>query len=351
MTAAFLLIGSNLEAQFQNGNQSVLLNLPLLSQQARVSQRIGITDITITYHRPLVNGRKIWGTVVPFGQVWRAGADENTVIEFTNAVSIEGKELPKGTYGLHMIPGENQWTIIFSKNSTSWGSFTYNPAEDALRVTVKPQADEFHEALMYEFDDLKADSATINLRWEKIRVPFRVAVNVNEIVEHSLPNQLRGYAQYTWEGYDDAATWLLEFKGNLDQALKYADLSIQNEERYDNLMTKSRILEAQGKKQEAAAVRERALQKATVLQMHFYARQLQQQGKQEEAFAVYRENAKKNPTEWVVHTGLARVYSAQHDFPAAAREMRLAVAGAPEAQKAYLEGLAKRLDAKDDINK
>src|SRR5438309_7814971 len=130
--------------------QSTQLNLPRDSQHASVAQRIGITDITVKYHRPLVKGRTIWGKVVPYGQVWRAGANENTTITFTDPVSIEGKPLPKGTYGLHMFPGEKEWTVVFSKNSTSWGSFTYDEKEDALRVTVKPQSADLHEALAYD---------------------------------------------------------------------------------------------------------------------------------------------------------------------------------------------------------
>ena len=131
---ALLLLGSFGLAQ------SFVLDLPRPSQHAVITQRIGITDVTINYHRPMVNKRKVWGGLVPYGQVWRAGANENTTIKFTDPVTIEGKPLPAGAYGLHMIPGENEWTVIFSRNSTSWGSFTYNQAEDALRVTVKPQA-------------------------------------------------------------------------------------------------------------------------------------------------------------------------------------------------------------------
>src|SRR5438270_1954328 len=151
--------------------QSTQLNLPRDSQRASVTQRIGITDITVKYHRPLVKGRTIWGKVVPYGQVWRAGANENTTITFTDPVSIEGKPLDKGTYGLHMIPNEDHWTVIFSKMSDAWGSFTYDQKEDALRVDVKPQTTDMHDALTYDFDDLKADSAVLTLRWEKVAVP------------------------------------------------------------------------------------------------------------------------------------------------------------------------------------
>src|SRR5581483_2947773 len=141
MRAVLVMVLATLPAaaQFQNGGQSIHLVLPLQSQRAVVTQRVGITDITITYHRPLAKGRQIFGTVVPYGKVWRAGANENTTIEFTDPVSIEGKPLAAGTYGLHMIPGEDHWTVIFSKVSTAWGSFTYDEKEDALRVDVKPQ--------------------------------------------------------------------------------------------------------------------------------------------------------------------------------------------------------------------
>ena len=342
---ALLLLGSLGQAQ------SFLLDLPRQSQHAVVTQRVGITDITINYHRPLVNKRKVWGGLVPYGQVWRAGANENTTIKFSDPVTIEGKPLPQGTYGLHMIPGEDEWTIIFSRNSTSWGSFTYDPAEDALRVTVKPQPTDFHEALTYDFDDVSPDSSVVTLRWEKLAVPFKVGVNTHEVVEESLHNQLRGLAQYAWDGWDDAANYLLQEKVDLEEALKYSDKSIQNEARYDNFMTKSRVLEALGRKDEAATARSKALSMANAIQLHGYARQLQIDGKQSEAFAIYRDNAKKNPDQWIVHVGLSRMYSAQGDFTNAAKEMNLAVAGAPDGQKQPLQAFVKRLEAKEDINK
>src|SRR5208283_1260135 len=162
--------------------QGIMLDLPRQSQHAVVEQRIGITDITINYHRPLANGRQIWGKVVPYGQVWRAGANENTTVTFTDPVTIEGQPLDKGTYGLHMIPGENQWTVIFSKTATAWGSFSYKQEEDALLVDVKPA------------------STVVTMSWDKVAVPFKVEVKVNDIVLASLHRQIRGFNQYYWEG-------------------------------------------------------------------------------------------------------------------------------------------------------
>ena len=331
--------------------QSAVLDLPRQSQHAIITQRIGITDITINYHRPMVNGRKIWDSLVPYGQVWRAGANENTTIAFSDPVTIEGKPLDKGTYGLHMIPAENEWTVIFSRNSTSWGSFTYNQSEDALRVNVKPQPTEPHEALAYDFDQLTPNSAVVTMRWEKIAVPVKVGVDVNPIVAKSLHNQLRGLAQYTWEGWDDAANYLLDNKVDLNEALSYEDKSIQNEERFDNLVTKSRILDALGRKDEAATTKNKAMAVASPLQLHIYARGLQGQKRQDEAFAIFRSNAKKYPNQWFVHSGMARVYSGQGDFTNAAKEMKVALSLAPEQQKPSIQGLIKRLEAKEDINK
>jgi len=331
--------------------QSAVLDLPRDSQHSIVTQRIGISDITINYHRPLVKGRTIWGKVVPYGEVWRAGANENTTIKFTDAVSIEGKPLEKGIYGLHMIPGENQWTVIFSKVHTAWGSFTYKEAEDALRVTVKPQSSEMHEALTYDFDEVKKDSAVATMRWEKLAVPFRISVDVNNLVKASLQNQLQGLAQYTWERWDDAANYLLAQKYDLDEALQYEETSIRTEPRFDNYLTKSQILDAMGKKDEATAAKNQALARATAAQLYVYGRQLQQEGKQDQAFELYRQAQKKDPNDWLVHDGIARIYSAQGDFDNALKEFKLARDGAPDNQKIFFDAGLKKLEAKQDINK
>ena len=331
--------------------QSALLDIPRDSQHSVVTQRIGITDITINYHRPLVKGREIWGKLVPYGEVWRAGANENTTITFTDTVTIEGQPLAKGVYGLHMLPGAHEWTVIFSKVHTAWGSFTYDKAEDALRVTVKPQPSEMREALTYDFDDVKSDSAVAALRWEKIAIPFKIDVNVHEIMKASLPNQLQGLAQYTWEGWDDAANYLLNNKYDLNEALQYEETSIRTEPRFDNLFTKSHILEAMGRKNEAEAAKNQALERATAAQLFTYGRSLQTQGQQDQAFIYFRQAVKKDPNDWSVHEGIARIYSAQGDFDNALKEAKITLAGAPDNQKIFYEPLIKQLEAKQDINK
>src|SRR6476659_6685378 len=226
------------------------LTLPDVSQMAVIKQRVGLTDIKITYHRPLVNGRKIWGGLVPLGEVWRAGANENTVVDISDPITVEGQALPKGTYGLHMIPTADTWTVIFSKMATAWGSYTYSQAEDALRVTVKPRPIEMEEALEYEFENPQADSVTMTLKWEKIAVPVKIAVTPETTVAN-IRGQMRGRAQYEWQSAAQAAEWCVAHKVNLEEALKWADLSIQNEERFENLTTKADVLKAMNKPDDA----------------------------------------------------------------------------------------------------
>jgi tetratricopeptide (TPR) repeat protein len=289
--------------------------------------------------------------LVPYGKVWRTGANTNTTISFSDPVMIEGKLLDKGSYGLHTIPNADEWTIIFSKNSTSWGSFTYDPAEDALRVNVKPKPADMHNALTLEFDELQPDSAVVKLNWEKIEVPFKVTVDVHERVRESLQKQLRTLSRYTWISWDDAANYLLAEKIDLNDALAYADKSIENEDRFENEITKSKVLTALGRPNEATAAQKKALDIGTPLQVHQFALGLLAAKRSDEAFTIFRENARKHPELWFVHEGLARIYSAQGKFDEAKNEIKAALAIASGDQKSNLNELLKQLEAKQDINK
>ena len=348
---ASLAFTTTVSAQFKNGNQATELMLPTISQHAVVTQQIGMASVTINYHAPLVGGRKLWGaTPVPYDKVWRAGANQNTTISFSEDVAVEGKPLAAGTYGLHMIPTADQWTIIFSKNSTSWGSFSYDEKEDALRVQVKPHEAEFRESLAYTFDDVKPDSALATMRWEKLAVPFRVSSDVKASVLRSVKNQLRSTGGFSWAGYDEAANWCLDNNYELEQALKWEDTSIQNEDRFENNLNRSEILAALGKKPEADAAKRHALEVANGLQLHVYGRQLQIQGKQDEGFAIFRMNVQKRPSEWYTHGEISRIASAKGDFDTAVKEMKLALASAPDGTKGQIQGLIARLEKKENIN-
>lgn len=327
------------------------LDLPEVSQHAVVKQRVGLTDITIDYHRPLVNGRKVWGGLVPLGEVWRAGANQNTTIEFGDNVSVEGQPLPKGVYGLHMIPTADSWTIIFSKMASAWGSYTYKQEEDALRVTVKPRPNEMEEALEFEFEELKPDSAVVTLKWEKIAVPFKVSVS-DETMVANIRNQMRGRAQYEWDSLNQAAQFLATKKINLDEALKWVDASIQNEERFENLSTKADVLKAMNKPEEAKKAWEQAIAKTTPPQLYSYARRLMFEKKDAEAMEILKEVAKRYPESPFGHLANARLKSAAGDFPGAAEDVKKAQAVAiSEQQRTALKPLLERLQAKQDINK
>src|SRR5438445_5259939 len=186
-----------------------------------------------------------------------------------------------------------------------------------------------HDALTYDFDQLQPDSAVVELEWEKVADPFKVPVEVHEVVQASLKKQLRNLSQYTWMSWDDAANYLLTEKVALDDALTYANKSIENEDRYDNEMTKSKVLTALNRKDDAAVAEKKALNLGNPLQIHLFARQLQGEKRNEEAFAIFRENAKKHPDQWFVHTGLARMYCAPGKFDDATKEIKLAVSAAP----------------------
>src|SRR6201982_759288 len=291
------------------------LNLPDVSQAAEVKQRVALTDITVKYHRPLVNGRKIWGGLVPYGKVWRAGANKNPTSECSDPVSVEGKPLDKGIYGLHMIPNPDSWTVIFSKTNTAWGSYSYKQDEDALRVNAKPPPlAEMKEALEFEFEDLKPDSTAVTLKWEKLGVPFTVSIKDAEQTLENIRAQLKGRGQFTWQALDEGAQFCLTRKINLDEALRWADASIQNEERFDNLSTKADILKALNRPDEAKTTWNKALEKASGPQLYTYGRQLQNQKKSPEAIDIFKEVAKRFPQGVYGYLAQARLKSAAGDF-------------------------------------
>jgi hypothetical protein len=247
------------------------LTLPRESQRQEVSQTVGDTKITYSYHRPNVKGRTIWGCqtndvlpkggvtypcLVPYGQVWRTGANEATVIEFSNDVTINGQKLAKGKYSLHTIPGANEWTIIFNKNWGQWGSFTYDAKDDALRVTAKPTASDFHETMSIEIENVKANSADIFVRWEKVAVPF--TVDIGDLNARLLNDARRRMANEPAQ----MANYVLSQKmtANYEEALGWVENSIKMRETFGNLQIKARLLAEMGRMNEAIATGEKAVQ-------------------------------------------------------------------------------------------
>jgi tetratricopeptide (TPR) repeat protein len=343
------------------------MEMPQGSQKASVTQRVGITDITITYSRPSVNGREIWGKLVPYGMnnlgfgtaeesPWRAGANENTTIHFTDDVSIQGKKLAAGTYGLHMILHEDgKVDLIFSNNSTAWGSYFYDPSEDALRVSVDSGSGPHTELLTYEFPAFDKESTTAVLRWAEKTIPFKIDVDVTEVVLAQVRKDLQGQKGFSDQNWNQAATWSMNNGGDMEEALAWSEAAISEPfigiENYNNLQTKAQILDKMGKTEEAEKVMETAMTKGTVFQVHQYGRQLIAQGEKEKALEVFKKNAKMHKDTWPVNYGLARGYSAMGDYKKALQYLEKAYDLAPQqANKDRVQANIEKLKKGEDIN-
>jgi hypothetical protein len=343
------------------------------NQLSSVTQHIGLVKVTIDYNSPDVHAPdgtdrrgKIWGTLVPYGAPddpfgtctecpWRAGSNQNTVFSVSHDVKVEGQPLAAGRYGLFMIPGTDEWTVIFSKNSSSWGSYFYDAKEDALRVKVKPSKAEFNEWLTYEFIDRKPSTATVALKWEELQVPITITVdNTTDLHLAAIREELRNFQGFNWQNWQAAANYALQVKRN-DEALEFADAAVNRQfigvENFQTLSTLARAQEAAGKTAEAAATREKALSHRTAgpTDLHGYGRQLMGQGKKDEALKVFELNAKRHPNQWPVHVGLARGYSAVGRYKDALKHAKLALAQAPDEinKKTLADGIKKLEEGKD----
>lgn len=254
------------------------LSLPRESQRQEIAQTVGDAKITIVYHRPNAKARMIWGCetkdvipiannlypcLVPYGQVWRAGANENTTIEFTRDVTINGQALPAGKYGFHIIPTRKDWTLIFNKSNDKWGSFTYDEKNDALRVKVVPAKAPMQETLTYEIDDVTASAARVNLRWEKIAVPFTVDIgDIHGRMLTTIRDAIKTRKSDDFRPLNQGANYVRTFKlkTNYDEALGWIDTSITAREAVGNLNIKAGILAEMGRFDEAVVLGEKALQ-------------------------------------------------------------------------------------------
>ncbi len=307
------------------------LDLPRESQAASITQRIGTTDITITYSRPGVKGRTIWGDVVPYDEVWRTGANENTVFTCTHDIMVEGKPLPAGSYGLHAIPTKGAWTIIFSKDRTAWGSFFYKQENDVLRAQVQPRPCAMTEQVTFDFADMKKDGATLTLRWAQLEAPITIGVDVHAIVLAQLQEQLHGLKSFAWEVWYEAAHYCHEEKIAPEKAMKWVDVSIARQPNFENQTLKATMLEEQGKTAEAAALRKTMVDGATNAQLNTYAYQLANAGKLPEAVAMFELNAKRHPEDPNVHDSLGEGYMMAGKKEAAIKAFKKSLSMSPNA--------------------
>jgi len=345
-----------------------LVIVPDASPRAGVSQVIGITEVSVDYGRPSVNKREVWGKLVPYGlndlgfgtstaAPWRAGANENTVITFSTEVKLAGQPLAAGAYGLHMIVAESgDVTVIFSKNSSAWGSFFYDPALDAARMQTKWEDAPHHELLTYEFSDITKDGATLSLLWENKRIPIPINVDTDAIVVAGMKRDLSGDKGFDDRAWVAASTYLVQNNLDLNLALEWADRGINartGQPTFGSLSNKAIILEKLDRSEEAEALMDQALPVGNAGQLHQYGRRLIGAKKPKRALEVFKLNASRNPDVWYVSYGLARGLSAVGDYPAALEALLKAQKQVPAGDTlnpAAIEANIEKLKRGEDIN-
>jgi len=338
------------------------------NKKASVSEQIGIVKIAISYSRPGVKGRegKIWNTPVAhygfadqghgtsYSAPWRAGANENTTISFSHPVTIEGKDLPAGTYGFFIALGETESTLVFSKINNSWGSFYYDSTQDALRVKVRNEVlDKSIEWLKYDFNDQTRNSAVIALSWEKRRIPFKVEADIQKLQMASFRSELRTTRPF----YDfmSAANYCIANNIELEQALAWMDRAIyfriMGVKNFQTLSTKAAVLFKMNRVEEAKKVMEEAIPLGTVNEVHYYGRSLINLKQPQEAMKVFKGNYAKFPNVYTTNVGLGRAYSASGDYKNALKYMKTALAQAPDdLNKNNVRQMIQKLEEGKDVN-
>ncbi len=340
------------------------------TKKATVSEQVGLTQVTITYHRPAVRGRegKVWGQIVHKGFIdqgfgngkpapWRAGANENTTIEFDNDVRVEGQALPKGKYGLFVAFDPSESVVIFSRRSDAWGSFFYDEKEDALRVKVKPQpVEKSVEYLKYEFSSQTPNSAVVALSWEKLSIPFKVEVDYLKQQFDAFVAESQNPRGFTPQGLNIAAGWTLQNDYQLERGLEWATLATGpkfpgDPTSFPALSTKALILDKLGRAEEAAAVIKTALPFGSAAELHQFGRQLLAAKKPRAALEVFQFNYNKSPNQFTALTGMARGLSANGEYAKALDYANKALELAPnESAKQAVRAMMEKLKAGMDIN-
>lgn len=335
------------------------LTVPRISPHAKVLQTIGISNVEIEYHRPAVRGRKIWGGLVPYGlqkfrfgsgypAPWRAGANENTTITFSHDAKVNGEFIPKGKYGFHIIPDTTEWTLIFSRDNTSWGSFFYDPANDQLRIKVKPEQAPFKEWMQYYFDDLTPNSAIVYLHWEKLRVGFGVSFDVHKIVIENMERELKGINGFRWQSWNQAAKYAFDNDVDNELALKFVNsaLDLFGGYNFTNLQLKSDILKKLGRNEESEEAHREALAIASETELKQYGYQLINSGQTDEALRIFKLNIQRFPDSWNVYDSFAEALLKSGKRDEALRNLEIALEKAPKNQKERIKQVIKEMKSK-----
>lgn len=306
--------------------QNYRLELPWPSPHATVSQVVGMTTFSVDYHRPGVNKRVIWGGLVPYDTVWRAGANENTVLTSSSPFTVGGTTLPAGRYGVFMIPGKDRWTIAFSKQSNAWGAFSYDPSEDAVRFVVTPTPADFTERLEYDFVAPTNTGVALTMTWDKLAVAMPITVNTAVVVLDSLKSQLRNLPRFWAPAWQQAAGWALVNTTNLDLPSVWADSAILLAPTFASYNVKARVLDRQGKTAEADSLRRAHLASANEAELNAYGYLLVSQKKNQEALAIFIRNTKEHPDSWNVWDSLGEMYATLGDKSKAVANYKKALA-------------------------
>lgn len=320
-----------------------------VSPAAKVSQTIGLSEITVAYSRPQLDLRgndrsgKIWGQQVPYGFTqnnigsqgeipWRAGANENTIISFSDDVSIEGKALAAGSYGLHMAVYEDgKVTVIFSTNTSSWGSYYYNTEEDALRVDVKMEDHAKTDVLTYDFIEYGSDYTVLALLWDEKAIPVKIGVDVVDLVYKSYEDQLRGSVGFGWVAYITAANFCVQNNMHLEKASEWIDISISRNKNYQNLSVKAAIYELQGDQAAADKTYQESVQLANNAQLNALGYQMLNQGRNDKAIEFFSLNVKRHPNDPNVYDSLGEAYKISGDNKNAIKNLKKALSLDPPA--------------------
>lgn len=318
---------------------------PMESQRAWTGQRVGVTDITIEYSRPSVKGREVWGSLVPYNKVWRAGANENTTFTTSHAVKIEGQPLAAGKYGVHMIPTEGTWTIIFNKESNGWGSYFYNQVDDALRVTVTPKPAQHEDLLTYAITDVTDDKCVVSLRWDKVDVRFNVTADIKDAVVAHMKSQLSSLHGFNPDMYTSAASYAMQHNLDQVQGKAWAERAFRTKPSFTNAMLVADYEDASGNAAKAKEYREKGQTKATNEELNLYGYRLLGEKKISEAIAVFTENTKRNPDDANTWDSLGEAYATNGDKAKARDSFKKSLSKNPSPEtKANSEMWLKKLE-------
>lgn len=313
------------------------------SPAASVGQTIGISTITVKYSRPYVKGREVWGALVPYGwnkqgfgnnadAPWRAGANENTVIEFSHPAKVEGKDVPAGSYGLFfVINKDNTGEVILSNDYRSWGSFWYEAAHDRLRAPIKIRDNVHTEMLTFEFVSVNQNSCELVLNWEKKQFPVKIEFDVHGIVMSNAAEELKGPVGFGWQGYASAATYAMQNKANLDQGLAWADRAVAMNKNFTTLSAKSGLLAATGKKAEAELMMKNALEIATEPELNGYGYQLLGQTEYDKAIEIFTLVTERYPNSANAWDSLGEGYATKGDKKNAVKSFKKSLSLNPPA--------------------